>query len=80
MIITCIAVYILSAFLVWLHVHISYSKGGIYENEYYSPTLFAVGCMLIPIINTLVSLLWVFDFPFIIKKNSIKKFFMIRDK
>lgn len=80
MIITCIAVYIFSAFLVWLHVHISYNKGGIYENVNHSPTKFAVGCVFIPIINTLVLLLWIFDFPIIINKNYLNIFFKIKDK
>ena len=77
-IITCIAVYVISAILFWLHVHISNNKGGIYK--YDSPTKFDVWCMFTPILNTLLLLLWVFDFPFIIKDNYIKKFFMIKDK
>ena len=61
--------YVLSVCLTWLHIHLSHSKGGLYENSNAEPAmLFLVFC---PIVNTVSALVaWIAVWP--IKKDSKK--------
>lgn len=70
-----ISIYIISGVGWWLYIHIAYSKGGIYEHQD-GPDAAAVAIMVVPIINTLVTVFgWIFQFPIRIDKS---KFFKIK--
>lgn len=71
-----IAVYLVSAYLTWLWIHIAQSKGGSYEGINTSfKDLFVTIC---PVVNTMFSLIgWLFYFPYSLKSNY-NKFFKIK--
>lgn len=52
-------IYLLSLIFVWIHINISYSKGGIFE--YQQPSVIDVIATVTPIINTLIMIVdWCF--------------------
>jgi len=75
-ILTCIAVYILSAYFMWLHTKIAYSKGGIWSNI--SPTYRDVVGIFFPLINTIGLLMWLFDWPHKVNESGLNKIFNIK--
>lgn len=78
-IITCISVYVLSAFFMWLHIHISHNKGGRWsslpidkEEIFYT---------FIPIVNSIGTIIsWILFFPkeFNISQDKLTTFFNIK--
>lgn len=76
-ILTCIIVYILSAYLLWLHEHLSHSEGGIYYPTHL-PESVDIVLVFIPIINTILAIVsWGFDYPIEVKTNIVRKFFKL---
>jgi len=77
-----IIIYVLSCYLVWLHIHISYSKGGVLENLDINEVegIDCLGYTFLPIINTLYAFIcWIYFYPK--EKTSsdyIRRFFKIK--
>ena len=80
----CIAIYLLSAFLMWLHTHLGHSSIGIFSSM--SPTILDVWIALLPFVNTLaVCIAWGASWPIeddMTKKERgnrrLKNFFLIK--
>jgi magnesium-transporting ATPase (P-type) len=77
-----IIIYVLSCYLVWLHTHISYSKGGVLDNLDINKVE-GVDILIytfLPVVNTFYVLIcWIFFYPKE-KTNSdyIVRFFKIK--
>lgn len=69
-----IAVYFLSAVLMWRYLHLSHSKGGIWEDLHIKGM--DVFFMIVPFFNTLACVIgWVFYYP---KKSNFDNFFNLK--
>lgn len=76
-ILSCIIVYILSAYLLWLYTHISHSEGGIHYPRYL-PAKEDIVFVFIPLINTIFSIFfWTVKYPVVVKKSIVCKFFKL---
>ena len=75
-ILTGIAIYILSAYFMWLHTKIAHSKCGIWSNV--SPTHRDIVGIFLPLINTIGLLMWLFEWPYKVNESKFNKFFNIK--
>jgi hypothetical protein len=76
-ILICLAIYFLSAFLVYKHIQISHSKGGIFYGE--TPDQDDVRVVFLPVYNTFCAIIfWLIGAKEDIKKDH-SKFFRLKD-
>lgn len=70
----CLAIYLISAFLCWLYIHIDHSEKGCYSHI--EPCRFEFLVTITPILNTLSTFIWLHQSPYSAEHRSKQpKFF-----
>lgn len=78
-----IAIYLISAFLWWIYIHIAHSKNGRWSNSL--PNTFDIIITFIPIVNSVAAIIyWLLGNPYNIENRhktnkSISRFFNIKN-